>query len=104
MTKYSGLIGYSTQVETSPGIWVNDIIEESVRGEVLRMSYEQRASKSVNDDVTLNHTFSIISSSIIENNIHNMKYISFLGTNWKIISVEINRPRITITTGGVWNG
>ena len=36
MARFFGRIGYGETVETAPGVWVDDIIERSYYGDVIR--------------------------------------------------------------------
>lgn len=35
---------------------------------------------------------------------HTMKYVVWMGASWKITSIEVQRPRLLLTIGGVYNG
>ena len=35
MAKFSGKIGYAIQVESKPGVWTNQIVEKSYRGDFV---------------------------------------------------------------------
>lgn len=105
MAKYAGLVGYSTQKETTPGVWTNDIVERKVRGDVIRLSSSfHDSSEKVNDDLALEHRISIVADPFAYENFTNLKYITYLGHKWKVVSIEVQRPRLIISLGGVWNG
>lgn len=105
MAKFFGPIGFSISVETRPGVWKDRIEEHKYMGDVRRMSSRWSASpESTNDDLTLNNQFSIVADAFARNHFHSMKYISYMGTNWKVTSVEVQSPRLIITIGGVYNG
>lgn len=36
MAKYAGMIGFSSQVETSPGVWSDAPTERMMKGDVIR--------------------------------------------------------------------
>ena len=33
-----------------------------------------------------------------------IRYVKWAGTRWKVDDVEVKRPRLKLTLGGVWNG
>ena len=51
MAKYAGLVGYVTQVESSPGIWKDQIIEKKLRGDVLSQAQNFQIGDKIVDDV-----------------------------------------------------
>lgn len=104
MTKFAGLVGYVTQVETKPGVWSpvdNPVI---MRGDIIRQSSTSQNESKVNSDVSLNHRVSLIGDAYAFNNYYNIKWIQIDGQKWKVVSIEIQRPRIIVTLGGLWNG
>lgn len=104
MAKFYGVIGYAIQTETSPGVWKDTIVEKPSRGDVLQNLNRWQATDKVNDDVTLSNKLSIISDLFSLANVPNVRYVHWMGANWKVSSVEIQRPRLILTVGGVYNG
>ena len=33
-----------------------------------------------------------------------IKYVKWMGAYWKVTNVEVQRPRLKLTVGGVYNG
>lgn len=105
MAKFFGPIGFAAPVETRPGVWKDRIEEHNYRGDVVRLSSRWTASSdSVNDDLTLNNQISIVADPFARNHLHTMKYVGYMGTNWKITNIEVQYPRLILTIGGVYNG
>lgn len=105
MAKWFGKIGYSETVETVPGKWTDEVQEREYFGDVIRVSSAWSAnSESVNDDLTVSSQISIVADPFAYQKFHSMKWIEFMGTKWKIKSVEPKYPRLILTLGGVWNG
>lgn len=102
MAKYYGHIGFATQVESEPGIWTDVIEKRPYKGDILRSGRRYEASENINDNFTITNSFSIISDAFLYSHIPAMRYIEYLGTKFKITSVEIERPRVTISVGGVY--
>lgn len=104
MAKYAGLVGYVTQEETSPGIWSSVNNEKSMRGDVIRQSSSFEQGEKVNDDINLQNRISLVGNPYAYSNFTSIKYIWYLGNKWKVVSVEVARPRLILTLGGLWNG
>ena len=104
MAKFFGEIGFATQVETSPGIWEDKIIEKQYYGDVTRESRRFSASEQVLDNINLSNQVSIIADGYITDNIQNLRYVRWLGGLWKISYVELKFPRLVLEMTGVYNG
>lgn len=105
MSKFYGKVGYSEQVEIEAGIFSqNEIVEHYYRGEVMSNFRRLSSGDSINDSVEINNKFSIIADPYACQNFHNIRYIEYLGTKWKVTNVEDQRPRLILTAGGVYNG
>lgn len=104
MAKFYGQIGYGEQVETSPGIWEYNMVEKNHYGDILRNNRRWDQTENVNDDLVISNRFSIVLDAYASNNFYAMKYVKWMGCKWKITNVEIERPRIIISVGGVYNG
>lgn len=105
MAKFFGPIGYAISIETRPGVWKDSIKERDYKGDVIRNTSRWNSSDdSTNDDLTLNNQISIISDPFAMNHFHTMKYVGWMGANWKITSVEVKYPRLILSIGGVYNG
>lgn len=104
MAKYYGKIGYGVSEETSPGIWENRIYEREYFGDLIQNTYRVQASENLNDNFTISNKISILADSFAYENFNIMKYVEYLGVKWKIESIEVQYPRLILTTGGIYNG
>lgn len=104
MAKYYGVIGYVETVETSPGVWEEQITERNYYGELVRNTSRFQVSDQVNDNVNIANEISIIADPFATQNFHAMRYVEFMGAKWKITNVEVRYPRLILTIGGVYNG
>lgn len=102
MAKYSGYIGYATESETSPDVWVETITERQVYGDVLRNSRKLQYGQNLNPSIDISNQFSIIADAYARDHFFSMRYITWMGAKWKIISAEPQYPRIVIQVGGLW--
>lgn len=104
--KYSGKIGFwHDDVEIRPGVYKNGITEKTYTGDITR-SFQQwdRASEQLNDDLRLNNRISILADLYLMQNLSSIKYITYMGTKWRVNTIEIQYPRVMLDIGGVWNG
>lgn len=104
MARFHGNIGFAVFEETAPGVKSEVITERSYTGEVLRNTRRWEKTENLNDNLVLNNQFSIIGDPFAYGNFTSMRYVEWLGAKWKISNIEINRPRLLITVGGVYNG
>ena len=104
MARFYGAIGYAEITETAPGVWTEGITERNYSGDVIRNTRRWQSGENLNDNLTIDNVFSIVSDPYAEQNFHNMRYITWMGASWKITSVEVQRPRLLLTVGGVYNG
>lgn len=104
MAKFYGAIGFTETVETDPGVWEDKIVERSYSGDVIRNIRKlQTPSNSVNDNINISNEISIVADPYAELNMYAMRYVVFKGNKWKIESVDVNYPRLTLSIGGLYN-
>ena len=104
MAKFYGVIGYAVTSETAPGVWTETITERNYYGDVIRNTRRLEGGENLNDNVTVNNTISIVADPFAYSHFHTMRYVTWMGASWKIINVEVQRPRLLLTIGGVYNG
>lgn len=105
MAKFFGKIGYAITEETRPGVWTETIIEREYRGDVIRnIRRLQAPNETLNDNLSISNEFSIVADAYAYQNFHAMRWIEWMGSKWKITSVDVQRPRLNLTIGGLYNG
>jgi hypothetical protein len=104
MAKFYGVIGYSENKETKPGVWEDVISERNYSGDVQRDTRRWQTGENLNDDLTVNNLISIVADPFAYQNFQGIRYVGWMGSFWKITSVEVQRPRLLLTIGGVYNG
>lgn len=106
MAKFYGNIGFAEQVETRPGVWVEQIVEKPYCGDLTRypnISIGQ-SSTDVNSNINISHNISIVADLYAKQNSQYMRYATIMGAKWKITNIEIQYPRLILTVGGLYNG
>lgn len=105
MGKFYGEVGYAVREETKPGVWMDKIVKRNYVGEYVRnRSARSTSSGEVNDDIVIENAISIVADPYAYEHFHNIKYVTSMGAKWKVVSVEIQHPRLILTTGGIYNG
>ena len=103
MAKWYGKIGYAQTVETTPGVWTEQIAERYYYGDVKRSTRRLQPADKLNDNITVSNEISIISDQFAEQNFHSIRYVEFMGVKWKVSNVEVQFPRLILTVGEVYN-
>lgn len=104
MNKWYGNIGFAELVESEPGLWEETITVRPYYGDVLRNSRRLSNSGNVNDNITLSNQISIVSDPYADQNFHSIRYVEYMGSKWKVLDVEVQRPRLILSLGEVYNG
>ena len=104
MAKWYGVIGYAETVETTPGVWKEQVTKRNYYGDLTRNTRRLQTADKLNDDINISNELSIVADPSAMTNVHSMRYAEFMGTAWKITNVEVQYPRLILTLGGVWNG
>ena len=104
MAKYFGKVGFAVSKETKPGIWTNVITEREYYGDVLSNARRLQTADQLNDDINVTNRISIVADAFANENFHSMRFIEYMGTVWKVSNVEVQRPRLILTLGGVYDG
>lgn len=102
--KYYDNIGFAIPTETSPGIWENVIQKHPYYGDIMQDHMRPKSAEKVIDDITISNEISIVSDPFAIENFHSIVYACYMGTKWKVTSVDVRYPRLTLTLGGVYNG
>jgi hypothetical protein len=104
MARFFDKVGYGTPGELVDGVWSDSITERDYYGEVLNTTRFLQESDKVNDDIRLQQRISIVADAFAVENFARIKYVSWMGTLWEVTSVSLERPRLLLTVGGVYNG
>ena len=104
MAKWDGYIGFGESTETKPGVWDDVITEHYYYGDLIRNVRMLQTTDQVNDNIRVNNSISIIADPYANQNFHNIRYITFMGTKWKVSNVDVQYPRLIFTLGEVYNG
>ena len=104
MAKWYGAIGYAETVEVRPGVKEEQITELNYFGDLVRNSRRLMSTDQLNDNINVANEISILADPFAEQNFHKIRYVEFMGAKWKISNVDVQRPRLILTLGGLYNG
>ena len=103
MARYHGYVGYAIDVEAYPGVWEEQISEQEYFGDVLKNRINMQQGNVVNAKITISNSISIIADPFAFEHVYAMRYVTYLGKKWSIVNVSIERPRLILTLGGLYN-
>lgn len=103
MAKFYGKIGFFESIDNGNGIWKDNIIERPYYGDLMRNISQNQSSNQINDNININNNISILADPYANENFQHIRYVEFMGNKWKVISVEVQYPRLILTIGGVYN-
>lgn len=104
MAKYYGMIGFSIQKETRPGVWQEVTHEHPVYGDIYRHEAKTENGGTVNDNVVKNSQISFIADPFANEHSANIKYATdMFGVKWRVKAVDFEYPRLILTLGDVYN-
>lgn len=105
MARFYGVIGFSQPGELISGVYKDVIVERPYTGKILNETINSNEEEKIHEDVRLSSRISIVADGFALGNYANMKYVkSDDGVFWTVNSVELKRPRLILSTGGVYHG
>jgi hypothetical protein len=104
MTRFHGKIGYGESTEVAPGVFSDVIVEYLYYGEVIRTSRQLRPGENVNPDLLGGNSISIVGNQYALEHFFSIRYVEWAGELWTVVEVEVQRPRLILRLGEVYNG
>lgn len=104
MAKFYGEIGYGNSVEIADGVWDDEITELKYYGDVIRNSRKLESGDQINNDLSVGNSISIVADAYANEHFFAMRYIRWAGSLWTISNVDVERPRLILRLGGLYNG
>lgn len=103
MARFYGAIGFAEGDVTAPGVFRESIVERPYRGDFVRDTVRWNTGSEMNDELRMDHSISIISDPYAETHVSLIRYVTWMGSKWKVTSVQIQRPRIILQIGGEYH-
>ena len=104
MAKFYGVVGFAETVETTPGVWTEQITERTYSGDIIRNTRRLQSTDQLNDDITVSNEISIVADPYANGHFYSIRYVAFMGTKWKVSNAEVKYPRLILSLGGLYNG
>ena len=104
MPKFHGEVGYVITKESTPGVWTPEPKTKIYTGDVEKNSKSSSSGEHLNDNITINNVISIVADAFAYENFMYIKYVKWMGVLWEVTKVDVQRPRLKLTLGGVYNG
>ena len=104
MAKFFGRVGYGESVEKSPGVWIDQIVEEQYTGDVVRNTRQLTQGENLNMNLSVGNSISIVADAYANDHFFAIRYIEWAGTLWTVTDVEVQSPRLLLRLGEVYNG
>lgn len=99
------MVGFGQQGELVDGVWADSTVtERDYKGEIESATRYVEEADQVNANIRLSNRIAIVADAFAQENFSNIRYVRWAGTPWSVTSVEIERPRLILTLGGVYNG
>ena len=104
MARFFGKIGYGNSVESSPGVYIDDIVEVSYYGDVVRDARNFTPGENLNNDFSVQNSISIVADAYANEHFFAIRYVEWAGALWTVTDVEVHTPRLLLRLGEVYNG
>lgn len=103
MARFSGVIGYRETVKTAPGVMQDRIVERRYRGDEKTIARKLEPGEKVNNDLSVRNSISIVADAYAFEHFAKIAYVKWAGSLWTVVDVEVQRPRLTLKLGGIYN-
>lgn len=85
-------------------MFVDAIVERVYFGNEVRTSRALREGERLNQDLTVGNSISIVGNEYAWQHIQAIRYVEWAGQLWTVADVEVERPRLVLRLGEVYNG
>lgn len=105
MRKYKGEIGFAINETLRPGVVVDKIEERTYKGNIITTNVTNQTGEGVVDNLNMSMKISVMMNLYLRKNFQSIRYITYMGSRWKITNIDpTEHPRVILTIGGVYNG
>ena len=80
------------------------VTEAAYFGDVIRNTRKLEPGESLNDDITVGNSISIVADEYAIDHFFKIKYVRWAGVLWTVTNVEVKSPRLILSLGSVYNG
>lgn len=103
MAKFYGPVGYVYD-ETENDVTVEKPYERYYKGDLVKNNRRLEKGEGLNDDISISNQISIVADPYALSHIFAMRYVKWMGSAWKVSTVDVQTPRLILSLGGLYNG
>jgi hypothetical protein len=104
MARFHGKVGYGTSTEGASGVWEDTIEEREYYGDVVRNTRTLSEGENLNKDLSVQNSISIVADAYANEHFFAIRYVEWAGERWTVSDVEVQRPRLILRLGEVYDG
>lgn len=106
MARFHGRVGYgeSGESESGSGIWADVITEREYTGDVIQVRRGLDPDTDYNTTLTVQNIISIVADAYANDRFFAIRYVEWMGALWTVTDIQVQRPRLLLSLGGVYNG
>jgi hypothetical protein len=104
MARWFGKVGFGVTQESAPGVYLDVVTELSYYGDVVRDARRLSEAEKVNKDLSTSNSISIVGDAQAFENYFAIRFVEWMGIAWTVTEVEVERPRLILRLGEVYNG
>lgn len=97
--RFVGEVGFADTVETSPGIFEEQITPRRYRGTVTTDAHRLTVDDTVNGQIKTGAIISVLADKELLTRAFDVRWVMYLGVKWKPSYVDIRHPRVVFTLG-----
>lgn len=99
--KWYGKIAFTEQKDDGTGIWEPVTVERDYYGDAIRNTKRDQVTE-INPDITLSNQLSVVADPYLLNSFQTIEYVTFMGQKWRVSSVDVSFPRLTLSFGSLY--
>src|SRR5881398_1798450 len=104
MARFSGKVGFAQDAVTAPGVHEEVITERVYYGDIVQNRRLLRAGDQANPVVTSGNSISIVADAFANEQYFAIRYVEWAGVRWTVSDVTVQRPRLILHVGEVYDG
>lgn len=105
MARFHGKVGFVIPIDNqTTGIADEEVVEKTYFGRVEEHRRNWQSSDMVTDDLVLGNRIAITANDYAYAHATAICYCEYMGGLWKVTGIQVKRPEIVLTLGGVYNG
>jgi hypothetical protein len=104
MARFTGKVGFSRNVETSPDVFADVITVRPYKGDIIRDNTSINVDTEIQGEVSTSHSISLVADGYAIEHLQEVRFVEWDGGFWSVATVQRQSPRLILGLGGVYNG